>query len=135
MSPQLRQLVRERAVRRCEYCRFQEDDLPLWPFHVDHIIAEQHGGSDDPDNLAWACQRCNLCKGTNLSAIDPDSSQVVRVFDPRRDSWAAHFAMDGPRIAGFTPTGRATAWLLEMNAEERVELRAELIATGRWNPT
>ena len=39
MSPRTRRLVRVRAGRRCEYCRFHEDDLPLWPFHLDHIIA------------------------------------------------------------------------------------------------
>ena len=134
MSPRLRQLVRKRANRRCEYCRFHEDDLPLWPFHLDHIVAEQHGGPDNAANLAWACQRCNLCKGANLTAIDPDSSQVVRLFNPRTEAWAEHFALDGPRIVGLTSAGRATAWLLQMNCEERTELRAELMATGRWKP-
>ncbi len=133
MSPRLRQSVRERAAGRCEYCRFHEEDLPFWPFHVDHVIAGQHGGADDAENLAWACQRCNLCKGTNLTAIDPDSSEIVRLFNPRRDKWTEHFVMAGNQIVGLTPIGRATSWLLEMNSEERLELRTELIAAGRWN--
>ncbi len=127
-----RRLVRERAVRRCEYCRFHEEDLPLWPFHLDHVVAAQHAGTDDPANLAWACQRCNLCKGTNLSAIDPDSAQVVRLFDPRSDRWEEHFGMEKDRIAGLTPVGRATTWLLQMNSAARMELRTELLALGRW---
>ena len=83
-------------------------------------------------NLAWACQRCNLCKGTNLSAIDPDSAQVVRLFHPRADRWEEHFTIENVRIVGLTPTGRATVWLLQMNTAERMELRAELRALGRW---
>jgi len=129
-----RQFVRRRATRCCEYCRFHEEDLPLWPFHLDHIVAEQHRGTDHPKNLAWACQRCNLLKGTNLTGVDPDSDQVVRLFNPRKDRWKAHFAVQGPRIVGLTSAGRATVWLLDMNCLERVELRAELRASGRWPP-
>src|SRR4051812_32968269 len=123
MSPRTRRLVRNRARRRCEYCLFHEDDLPLWPFHVDHVIATQHAGPDHPANLAWACQRCNLRKGTNLSGIDPDTGQVVRLFNPRADQWAEHFRVEDDRIAGSSPPGRATVWLFQMNASERTELR------------
>lgn len=132
ISPRIRRLVRDRASRRCEYCRFHEEDLPLWPFHLDHIVAKQHRGLACPENLAWACQRCNLCKGTNLTAVDPDSAQIVRLFNPRTDNWEEHFTVRKNRILGLTPTGRATAFLLEMNCAERMELRAELSALGRW---
>ena len=136
MSPRARRLVRDRADRRCEYCRFHEDDLPLWPFHLDHVIAGQHAGSDQPENLAWACQRCNLFKGTNLSAIDPDSAQVVRLFNPRKDRWGRHFSVENSRVAGLTSTGRATVWLLQMNSAQRVQLRVELAALDRgWSST
>ena len=133
MSAALRQHVRDRAGARCEYCRFHEEHLLLWPFHLEHIVAEQHGGADELENLAWSCQRCNLHKGTNLSAIDPDSGLVVRLFHPRRDVWPEHFALEGGgRIRGVTPAGRATVWLLRMNAAERIEIRRLLISTGRW---
>lgn len=55
MLSRLRQSARDRAGRRCEYCRFHENDLPLWPFHLDHIVAEQHAGKNQLDNVAWAC--------------------------------------------------------------------------------
>lgn len=35
--------VRRRAAGRCEYCLFPESASEL-PFHIDHIIAEKHGG-------------------------------------------------------------------------------------------
>jgi hypothetical protein len=132
MPPQLRQQVRERAGGRCEYCR-----LPDWmelagPFHVEHVVARQHRGTDDPANLAWACSRCNRHKGTNLSGVDPDSNEVVSLFNPRRERWGEHFEIVGAKIQGRSPAGRATAWLLQMNAERRVELRFELIRQGLW---
>ena len=133
MSPRDRQFVRERANARCEYCHFHEDHLPLWPFHLDHIVAQQHLGPDEPTNLAWACQRCNLCKGTNLMGVDPDSSRIVALFNPRTDRWDEHFVLEASRIVGVTPTGRATAWLLQMNTDQRVELRGALLASGRWH--
>ena len=41
-----------------------------------------------------------------------------------------HFAMVGARIEGITAVGRATAELLDMNNDERVEMRAELQDCG-----
>lgn len=132
MSPELRQQVRERAGGRCEYCR-----LPDWielagPFHVEHIVARQHRGTDVLSNLAWACSRCNRHKGTNLSGVDPDSNEAVPLFNPRRERWEEHFEFVGAIIRGRSPAGRVTAWLLQMNAERRVELRSELISQGLW---
>lgn len=132
MSPELRQQVRERAAGRCEYCHLPETMELTGPFHVEHVIARQHRGTDELSNLAWACSRCNRHKGTNLSTVDPDSDEVVSLFNPRRDRWEEHFEVVGAIIRGRTPTGRATAWLLQVNAERRVELRSELIAQGLW---
>ncbi|MHB8524180.1 MAG: HNH endonuclease [Limisphaerales bacterium] len=128
----LRQAVRRRAVARCEYCHFREEHLSLWPFHLDHVVARQHRGREHLANLAWACQRCNLLKGTNLAGVDPDSGQVVPLFNPRTHHWAGHFSVREGRIVGLTATGRATVWLLQMNSEERVSLRTMLQEDGLW---
>lgn len=40
------------------------------PFHIDHVIAEQHGGMSVAGNLALACYACNLPKGPNIAGID-----------------------------------------------------------------
>lgn len=32
--------------------------------HLDHIVAEHEGGTNDPSNLILACRRCNSSKGT-----------------------------------------------------------------------
>lgn len=127
-----RDFVRQRAGGRCEYCRLPDFALAPEDFHVEHIIARQHRGSDDPENLAWACIYCNLYKGPNLTSIDPDTGTLTPLFHPRRDRWEEHFRLDGARIAGRTSVGRTTAWLLEMNAEIVVHLRTSLLLEGRW---
>ena len=105
---------------------------PLIPFHVEHIVSRQHGGTDHPSGLALACDRCNAYKGPNLTSIDPDTGAVAELFNPRGDAWNDHFVARGGHILGLTPKGRATVRLLNMNAPRRVELREERLREGEW---
>lgn len=66
MNRRTRQLVRRRANDACEYCRMPQEATPFISFHIEHITAKQHGGTDDPNSLALACDRCNAFKGPNL---------------------------------------------------------------------
>lgn len=126
MNAATRQRVRERAGYRCEYCKITESDDPILPFHVEHIRAKKHGGSDDDSNLALACNHCNLHKGPNLSGIDPASDRIAELFHPRRDSWDEHFVVVQSAIQGRTAIGRATVAVLLFNKEDRAELRKAL---------
>jgi hypothetical protein len=126
-----RNLVRQRADDRCEYCQLPQAAVEA-TFHVEHIIAKQHMEDyDSPLNLAWACDRCNVNKGTNLSSVDPQTGSIVQLFHPRNDAWHRHFAFMGGKIIGLTAGGRATARLLKMNAPRRVRLREDLLKEGR----
>ncbi len=98
---------------------------PFYRYHVEHIIAKQHGGPDDTHNLALSCQHCNLLKGPNLTSIDPDTHEVVTLFHPRFQNWVEHFQLKDGRLLGLTACGRTTVFLLQMNAPHRIELRAE----------
>ncbi len=118
-----RQQVRERANGICEYCHIAESAVEFLPFHVEHIIAQQHKLDDSIDNLALACDRCNAYKGPNLSSIDPKTGAIVTLFHPRQDAWSDHFELNEGVVIGITPTGRATVKLLNMNARRRVQLR------------
>lgn len=129
MDAATRQLVRQRAGDRCEFCYLPQAFVPV-TFHVEHIIPKQHGGSDDADSLCYACNRCNWHKGPNLTGIDSDTGQIVPLFNPRRQSWQDHFAWHGAIIIGLTPTGRATVQVLQMNAPRRLRLRSRLRARG-----
>ena len=54
----IKQLVWQRADCLCEYCHSSER-LSANRFTVDYLIPRSLGGSDDLDNLALACRRCN----------------------------------------------------------------------------
>jgi hypothetical protein len=130
MDASIREFVRQRANRRCEYCGLPQDAAPYFTFHIEHIRARQHHGGDDPSNLALACPDCNAKKGPNLAAISPDSGSIIELFNPRNHQWEEHFEVVGPVIVGVTAIGRATVQLLDMNEEERIILRAHLQADG-----
>jgi hypothetical protein len=132
MDP-LRRAVVERAGHRCEYCQLHRDHQPSVAFHLEHIIARQHGGDDSQANLALACHRCNLCKGPNLTGLDPETGKLTPLFHPRQERWTEHFALRGGQIVGLTVVGRTTAALLRMNTPERIELRLALIALEMWD--
>ena len=129
MEPALQDAVRIRARHRCEYCHFPEQFAEL-PFHVNHIVARQHGGRTELENLAFACCYCNRHKGPNLTGIDPDSGEIAGLFDPRRHGWSDHFGWDGPQLMGKTPAARATIRVLAINRADAVAVRALLIQEG-----
>ena len=41
MNAALRAFIRERAGRRCEYCRLHEGDADFLSFHIEHVVAKQ----------------------------------------------------------------------------------------------
>jgi hypothetical protein len=127
ISAAIRDQVRMRARNQCEYCHLPQSAAAFFSFHIEHVRAKQHGGPDDPSNLALACPDCNAHKGPNLSTIDPMTNALVPVFDPRRHAWEEHFEMDGSAIVGLTAIGRGTVELLKMNDMGRLEMRAELL--------
>ena len=77
-----RRRVREHADSRCEYCRMAEAWEPFFIYHVEHIVARQHRGGDEPGNLAFACNHCNLLKGPNLTSIEPDTGSTTPLYHP-----------------------------------------------------
>lgn len=132
MRRSLRRFVRDRAGHRCEYCHLPDAAAPAAAFHVEHVIAEQHGGSDGPENRCWSCHRCNFKKGPNLSGRDPLTGKIVLLFHPRRQRWSRHFQRVGAMLVGRTQTGRATVAVLDVNEPQRVALRLELLDQDEW---
>ena len=125
-------LVAERAAHRCEYCRAPEVIFNV-PFEVDHVIPMGKGGADDPSNFALACRACNLWKSDAVTAVDPETSQEIPLFNPRRHIWQEHFAaqQEPPfRLVGRTPTGRATIDRLQLNAPLQLGARTQWIVLG-----
>lgn len=120
---QTRQLVRDRAGDRCEYCGLPQTLSPVAQLQLEHVIPRKHGGGDDDQNLALACVDCNLAKSSNLAGIDPETGKTESLFNPRTDGWTDHFARQGTLIVGLTAVGRTTVRVLNMNDDERQRVR------------
>ncbi len=136
---ELADVVRRRAGHRCEYCHLPQAAFRR-SFHIEHIVARQHGGSRLLDNLALACWHCNLKKGPNLAGIDPGTGEAAALFHPRKDEWIDHFSVRigtltplGLEIQGLTSVGRATVRVLGLNEEMRQMLRYELCLEGLYS--
>ena len=125
LSRRLELEVRRRAADRCEYCLIPESVSEL-PFHIDHIIAQKHGGQSESENLAWACFSCNLRKGPNIAGLDPDTGELTPLFNPRADTWFEHFEWNGVWLRGKTAIGRATVAVLDINHVDSVAIREAL---------
>lgn len=82
---------RDYLVGRCIHCQSRVS-VPLdesEPAHatLEHIIPKHHGGTDDADNLAVACARCNQLKGRRLDKRrkgDPALERVIITLQERR---------------------------------------------------
>lgn len=130
ISAALRREVIERAGGCCEYCLSDTTDRGL-DFALDHVIAEKHGGPTQSDNLCLSCYWCNSFKGSDLSSVDwDDNGAIVPLFNPRLQQWGDHFRLDGLRIVPLTAAGRVTAFLLQINAPQRIKERRLLIELG-----
>ena len=118
----LYEIIRQRANCRCEYCHYPEL-LSSAPLSIDHIQPQSLGGSDDLDNLALACRRCNERRYNFVKGVDATSGIEVILFNPRQQQWSDHFlwSADGLTIVGTTPTGRATCDRLDLNDNRREE--------------
>jgi len=82
ISRAVRQYVAERANGYCEYCR--NAAKLVGPFSIDHIQPKSCGGSDHPDNLAFACLICNRNKYNIIEALDSLTNRYVALFNPRQ---------------------------------------------------
>ena len=129
MNADLIHRVWERAAARCEYCHLSSGFHPA-PFQIDHIIARQHGGKTELENLALACIHCNRFKGPNVAGLDPNTGEIVRLFHPRHDRWEEHFEWDGPELKALTQIGRVTILVLLINDPEVVAVRKALCDEG-----
>ena len=132
MDAALRAFVRNRAGCRCEYCLLHEDDAGTIAFLIEHIIARQRGGTNDPDWLCYACAQCNRAKGPNLAGIL--DGKLYPLFNPRKQIWSRHFYWDHTTLVGKTKTGIVTVQVLNINAPRRIMLRENLLFEGHFPP-
>lgn len=126
--------VAAQSQNRCSYCQSQQRVRGV-ALTVDHIIPQSIGGETTIENLCLACWDCNLAKGDRVTAVDPQTGNVARLFHPLQQKWTDHFRWDedAARIIGTTPTGRATIVALRLNRPQLVESRQCWAEVG-WHP-
>ena len=124
-----RRFVIFRAGNRCEYCRVL-DYLVGLEYHIEHIFALQHGGTNALANLAYSCSNCNWKKGPNISTILFLGGELIPLFNPRTQNWFDHFEVKKGEILPLTIIGEATIKLLDINQSARVDARFEMMLAG-----
>ncbi|MFO0812677.1 MAG: HNH endonuclease signature motif containing protein [Gemmatales bacterium] len=134
MDDQLKEMVRDRAHSRCEYCLMPEAYSVL-PYELEHIIARKHGGRTEANNLAYSCFYDNSFKGPNIAGLDPKTGKITGLFHPRRHRWNAHFRWKGAELIGRTAIGRTTIAVLSINHPLRVDQRRLLMEVGLFPKT
>ena len=135
LTNRITQRVRQRARFLCEYCHTSEQ-WQYVPFTVDHVLPVAKGGQTELENLALACFHCNRRKSDLVTAVDPQTSEVVPIFNPRQDKWQEHFvwSADGLTIVALTAVGRATVEQLALNRERIIPIRADDVLVNRHPP-
>ena len=118
--------VAVRADFRCEYCHAPEQVFNF-TFDVEHIQPRSAEGDDSMDNLALACESCNLFKSNIVAVEDEIERRQVPLFHPRRDLWEQHFLFDSEEaiVQGLTAIGRATVTQLRFNSSFQVRARRQ----------
>lgn len=135
ISVAVEERVRETARYRCGYC-LSPQHLVMARLEIEHIIPIAKGGTNEEANLWLSCPLCNAYKSDKIEALDPITSKVVPLFNPRLQGWVDHFmwSEDGLRIIGQTPTGRATVKLLHLDDDlDAITVRSFWVLAG-WHP-
>lgn len=103
LTARIRQTVREAYNFRCGYCGVTETQTGS-ELEIDHFQPLAHGGTDNLDNLVYACSACNRFKGSYWPIKEAPES--LRLLHPLRDARHDHLQLtnDG-QLAGLTPRG------------------------------
>jgi len=121
VTAERRAAVRVAYDYRCGYCHVPESDIG-GQLQIDHYRPLSKGGSDDVDNLVYACSHCNSFKGGYWPEEGmPDSFYLLH---PDEDDSAGHIevAANG-RLMGLTPRGWFHIHWLRLNRPQLIVWR------------
>ena len=90
ISKRLRYEILRRDNHACRYCGRAAPDVKL---HIDHVVPQVLGGSDDPSNLVTSCAECNAGKTSSV----PDQHVVADVSGSAA-KWSAAMAQAAEEI-------------------------------------
>jgi hypothetical protein len=121
ISDSKRNTVREKYNFTCGYCGISEIDAGS-QLEVDHFHPLKHGGTDDWDNLVYACPACNRNKASYWPSFDAPPHMFL--LHPIIDKLNIHITLlqDG-NLAGLTPRGWFHIEWLHLNRPQLVTMR------------
>ena len=121
ISGENRKAVREQYNFACGYCGVSELDAGS-ELEIDHFQPVSHDGSDEWDNLVYACPACNRNKASYWPL--PDAPPHMHLLHPLTDSLHIHITLlqDG-RLAGLTPRGWFHIDWLHLNRLQLIAMR------------
>jgi hypothetical protein len=121
VSAATRAAVRAAFGSRCAYCGVSESFVGV-ELEMDHFHPVAAGGSDEIENLVYACTACNRFKGDYAPA--PDAPESLRLLRPQQDDSAMHIAETSHgRLVGLTPRGWFHIQRLHLNRAQLIEMR------------
>jgi hypothetical protein len=121
VSAETRAAVKMAFGSQCGYCGVSETSVG-GALEIDHVHPLAAGGSDEVENLVYACTTCNRFKGDY--APSEDAPESLRLLHPRRDDVSAHIAETAHgRLVGITPRGWFHIQRLHLNRAQLIEMR------------
>lgn len=107
-----------------------------YKLEIEHIHPKALGGKTSEENLWLACRECNAHKAVKIKDFDILTGRIVKLFNPRKQSWNSHFKFseDCTEIIGKTACGRATVESLKMNNFYQTTARLAWTETNKFPP-
>ncbi len=121
MRTSVRDAIRRRFHYKCAYCGVAESDQGA-RLTIDHFQPISQGGTNDEENLVYACHACNEFKG-DFWQTDP----TLSLLHPERDDLSQHLVESIQHLlVPLTDRGRIYIAVARLNRPETVERRRQV---------
>jgi hypothetical protein len=119
LTSSIREQVRQRAEYACEFCGVTEIDTGGM-LTIDHFRPRARSGSDDLENLIYACIACNQYKQDYW----PQTETAPTLWNPRQELASQHFfEQEDGQLTALTPIGIFTLQRLRLNRSQLITAR------------
>ncbi|MEK8016272.1 MAG: HNH endonuclease signature motif containing protein [Candidatus Parabeggiatoa sp.] len=121
ISNDIRHAVRERYHFACGYCGISEIDVGS-ELEIDHFQPIRSGGTDEWDNLVYACPACNRNKASYWPSVDAEPQR--HLLHPLTDDLNSHLTLSQEGyLVGLTPRGCFHIEWLHLNRPQLIMMR------------
>ena len=124
----VKRLVRSIYVMRCGYCQVSEAEVGA-ELTCGHFQPQSQGGSDDWENLVYACHACNEFKGDYFG-----DTEETRLLHPLHDDLTQHVRHEADgTLQAVTSAGQRYIERLQLNRPPLVLYRRSGQRTEQHN--